>query len=334
MQTSSALAAFLSDQTRHERLQVAGQACRGKWLCQSAIVALGDRLQALSDTPPDNFADFAAALVDWASDHQWVDDLLALMLTEMGCDDFAVLPWQPQNTSVLKGISVLQKGQSNCTLTLVDADQLDMHPSNQLVFDTGFNLLAIVGGGPLLTELYRRNPDKTPGNTMVTLAERRWLIPGEQIALDCAHEQLRLVEARSDTVLLRFALSTGDAGARVTEYDIATGRALRTGCGDVSTSRMLALLSVAADGDDAQLLPVLNALTRHEDSLLRWQSMRMLVARTGLSALPILDEMAENDCDLAVRSVARQTQALLAQVQLAQPQLAKTDGERLAENVG
>lgn len=295
----------LPDIAQRNTARTAGRASRDAWLATPAAVELRATLARLATDGRHDLAGFDAALAMLDREHGWVNSLVQHWLELLASHDFADLPWRPLNNAALSGLEVMREGDASCALLSVDAAALSQDRDDLLVFDSGYNRFVVLAGGPLTVDRFRRAAD----GESVSHVMRTELSVGDGVSTDCGVEQLRMVAAPCDTILLRYSLH--DPAARsslVRAYDLRSGALAHTGCADPQVSRMLALLDVAMAADTAMLRPLLPQLAAHPDPQLRWQAMRIWLTRDMLAAHPRLREMASDDGSAQVRAAARAAQ--------------------------
>lgn len=312
MRVDARLSAFLADTDRQERLRVEGQRWVAAFTAHPPIARLSSALAQMSDNPPENVMDFAELLRPWTQSFGWVQDVVDSWLSQLASDDFARLPLIMQASPVFLGLALAVRGQANASLSLVNSMTLPKARSHNLVFDHGYSMVVLVGGGAVTAERFVQQRDGCGGSHMVKsqAAPLPLYVP---IALDCGQEQLRIISAEGDAVLLRFSCSKRCYGTRVFEYDTQSGRTLRTGVGDSAVSRKLALLQFVTMQNDVNVIEdALVQLVHDDDALLRWEAMRPLVCRYPDVAYPILSAMAKNDPDCQIREVAGRVMTMLS----------------------
>ena len=308
MQSCPGFDGFLADRERHCRIDDEGRELANQWNATEAVSSLGRVLQDLSEHLPSDKTAFASALASWTDDRQWISDFIAIALAAIKADPFAALPWRLQNTSAILGLGLLSRGRASCTMSIVDADMLALSQNNKIVFDSGYSMTIVIAGGPIGVEHFSL---VNGGRSVAFGGKETWTI-GDWRAQDCAVEQVRLVDAAQDTVLVRIAVAGDDPGSRVIEFDLRDSDKARYGIAVPSVSRHLALLEIAAQSGDDAIIPVLVDLCRHPEPMLRWQSLRFLTARNFSVATPFLEDIALHDQDSGVRAVAAQTLVIVA----------------------
>lgn len=299
MHRSAAFSRFLDDPDRQARLFAAGQNMRKAWAATPEAERLATVLQQLSDLPPADVASFVDLLRPLTADACWIRQLVDKWVTAMQQDMFAGLPWQSQQSASIQGLTLLQHGRASCSLLVVDGDALLTMTGDQVVFDHGMTLLWLLSG-----RLTGRSFSRAAGSTVITEGPAIRLEAGQMVATNCQQQQLTMTRADGDCVMLRVSVASGPPGTRVCEFSTQTGQLTRHGCGDGGTSRMLALLDIAAGAEFAELLPILRDLSDHADPALRWQAMRMWIVGDPQSALSRLTAMAACDGDADVRNAA------------------------------
>lgn len=306
MHRSAELVRFLNDHARQAELFSAGQRLRDEWLASPPAVRLAGVLQQLSEHPPSGPAAFRRRLGAVTGDPFWVRQLTDCWLAALRADMFADLPWQSQQTAAIQGLTLMQRARASCSLIVVDGDMLTGLSLDKVVFDHGMTLLWLLSG-ELQVSCYRR----IEGAKTISAGRQVMLRTGHIVASDCARRQWVMTAGNGDCILLRISLACGPPGARVAEYSTRTGQLVRQGCSDGATSRMLALLDVAAQAGADELLPLLADLAAHPDPALRWQAMRLWVARDAARARNQLAAMSVTDVDDGIRSVALTTLAII-----------------------
>ena len=245
----------------------------------------------------------------WTTERAWIADFASLALSAIGAEPFTTLPLRPQVTSVMMGLTLLSVGRASCTVSVVDADLLSLADNHRIAFDNGYSMIIVAAGGPVRVEHFAM----VNQGQKVTSRGTEALGVGDWRANDCACQQLRLVAAAQDTVLIRIAVAADNLGARITEFDLQNPTKAKVGIADPSVSRQLALLDIAVRADDDQIIPVLVDLCRHPEPMLRWQALRFLTSHKPCAATAILEDFALHDKDIGVRAVAAHTLAILAQ---------------------
>lgn len=312
MRVDARLSAFLVDADRQERLRVEGQQWAAAFTAHPPIARLSCVLAEMSENPPENVIDFAEILCPWTQSFGWVQDVVDSWRSQLVSDDFARLPLIMQASPVFLGLALAVEGRANASLSLVDSTALAQARSQNLIFDNGYSMVVPVGGGAVTAERFAMKRGAC-GDSHVVKSQAAPLPLYEPAAFDCEREQLRIISADGDAVLLRFSCSKRCYGTRVFEYDTQSGRALRTGVGDSAVSRKLALLQFVTMQDDVNVIEdALVQLVHDDDALLRWEAMRPLVCRYPDVAYPILSAMVKDDPDCQIREVAGQVMTMLS----------------------
>lgn len=271
---------------------------------------LAATLADIAGLDPATLTEFDKAVAPSCRRADWLTALVDEWIALLGRQSFADLPWMPLVSGAISGLELLRDGPASCALLCVDALCLSQADNDAVVFDSGFNHFVLVAGGAMDIEHYRRVDD----GSRVELTARRRMVRGDSFSTDCAVEQVRMVGAQTDTVLLRFSLQDMRARNGVIEaFDRNSGLLVRRGCADPKVSRMLALLDVAAAANPDALLPLLEQLSAHANPQLRWQAMRMWLARDALGAEPHLRTMATKDASHEVRMAATGALAVVEQ---------------------
>ncbi|MEQ1725978.1 MAG: HEAT repeat domain-containing protein [Sphingopyxis sp.] len=301
MHIDAEFSAFLTDKGRHGRLRAAGRRWAQGFRADPHITGLSAVLARMSDHLPERARDFADMLRPWTTSLDWVDGCVRRCREQAASDPFAQIPLGIQTNRVFLGLEIAVQGRANCVLSLIDSDVVANTRQNTIVFDNGYSLVLHVGGGAVTVERFVKNT--TDGRIV---SEGPATLPlHEPVLIDCEREQLRLIAADSDAVLLRFSCARKIKDSRITEYDTASGRALRTGIGNVATSRKAALLQfVAMQQNSPDLHDALIQLVDDDDRMVRWEAARHLISRYPAAADGVVRVMAANDPDDEVRHLA------------------------------
>ncbi|MEQ1687399.1 MAG: HEAT repeat domain-containing protein [Sphingopyxis sp.] len=271
------------------------------------MTGLSAVLAQMSEHLPDSAQDFADSLRPWTASLDWVHDCVRRCREQVASDHFAQIPLGIQTNRVFLGLELAVEGRANCALSLIDSAVVAKTKQDRIVFDSGYSMVVLVGGGTVTVERFVKNATDERIASEGTAA----LPPHEPVLIDCEREQLRLVVADNDAVLLRFSCSRQEKCSRIAEYDMASGRPLRTGIGNVATSRKMALLQfVTMQQGSPALRDVLTQLADDDDRMVRWEAVRHLTSRYPQAADGVVRAMAANDPDDEVRHLASRVAAM------------------------
>lgn len=300
MLTTPTLTQWLGDRDRQRRSAEVGGAAISRWAEAPAVARFRKAIRALGADTPCSAADLAERMRPWCDDRRWLDVLIHEAVGALRQDGFAELPLTLRSGSLVKGLMLADDGNASAALTIVAADRLAGWREEGLILEGGYSLILLVNQAPLTVDHYRLTGDK--GQPVDV--RRRTLGAGEWLAVDCGSEQIRMVAAERDAVVLRVAVGGAAANGVIRQVDPRTGQCVSVGVADPALSRTLALIDVAGLAPVAEATPALKQFARHGDHRVRWASMRGLLAANRTGAMPLLRTMQRSDPHPQLRQLA------------------------------
>jgi hypothetical protein len=308
MHPNPALVTAANDQVRMLAAQHVGRVAATAWRGRRDVADLAAVLAGFAARPPASAAAMALVLQPWLEDKAWLNAFVTEMVAAMHTDPLAALQFRMAQGRVTHGLVLLQSPGVEMTLTWVDAMKLPHARDRHVLLSAGFALLHVIDSGGLRITHHRLAEDAH----LLTAEPPLELANGETLAIDCDREAVRMLDARTDAVLLRVNLTLPARGDQVA-FDAETGVMLAHALGDDATSRMLPLLAVARlAGYAPRAATTLAELADDPDPRLRWAAMREWLVADTSAALPALHTMAERDCDGGIRKIAAQSAAFIA----------------------
>lgn len=277
------------------------------WSQNRSLNALALLAQQLDASPPATFGDFSARLPSWLDDGTWATTLVAEMLDTMRAAPMRDVALRGFAIGPMWGVTLAECPHAGVTLGLLDSLHIIAEPDAQLVFDDSFSLTMLLAGGPVLLDRFDRS---RPGG-LIDGRRQICLEPGDRLLLDHLHSQICMARLERDAIFLRIGCCRADADALALVYDSKSGVPVGQMCADITASRMLALIDVAAASQRHDKAEVFAALLHHPLAALRWQAARHWLATDAATALPVIAQMAQKDPDPALRRAAEATCAMM-----------------------
>lgn len=283
------------------------RALRAAWCSQPSVAALNDALAGLAAAPGLTPAMAVSALAPWLNDRGWIGDFIARNIAALADDAWCELPWRVQSGPVLTGLVIAHLPGVFVMLSRLDADMLAVTETPIVVFDGGISIMMLIAGGVPAIETYvcSAASDALP---TVRNAGRSLLTHGVAIACDCASQQIHIVDAAQDALLLRIVLTPPGGTTRIRAFERASGRLVTDGIAAPTSSRLAALLNVVGTGNSPRHRAIFAQLANHSEPFIRWQAMRRWLAADDSGAAHLaLCQMAHDDSDAALRALAHAT---------------------------
>lgn len=303
---------WAADRSRLDHLRAGGAALVRDWQARDDARGLRERLMRMDAALPPGVQAFAAELAPWLESDGWYRGLLERSCGAMSADPLADFPLGMQPGGMMRAIALVEAGGASATLALLSAEELRASARDDrrqaLVFGGGYSVVSLLAGS-IDVELWHRD-----GAAEHIVRGRSWTMhSGERMALDNQAEQMRILAAPRDAVILNMAVAGPPSGAVTLEFAVPGGALLRRGTADPAVSRMLALIELMPAAGAEGRCALLADLSEDAEPVLRWQAMRHCLAADVSGAMSRLTEMAGGDPDGAVRRAAQGTLALLAQ---------------------
>ena len=283
-----------------------------RWRDSDAFRRLAERFAGLGE---DDVGEIAHRAHDLLEDDDWTRALLAPGIAALAEDPWAQPPLAISRDPLRTGAVFFDAGCVVLTASVAAADALAALPPPASVIVPGrLAIVRYVQSGGARLHLWRAAAagaefgaaDAAPAVPLGSLP----LGDGVVLRLDGRTRGWWLSGAAADVVTLTATIRAGQAPL-MREYAVPSGAFLRCATLDERAARaqmLLTFLRVAGRRDAADRF---DAVSRDATPFLRWSAMREWLALDALAALPRLGEMAQADPSVEVRTVARDTLALV-----------------------
>lgn len=249
------------------------------------------------------------------SDHGWVGELIAPLITALADDPWFEPPFRVARDGLRIGTVLFENPEVSIAATVLSADALaTVPPPRSVVVPGRVTVTRYVRSGGARMRLWqaeemRADFSAATARPCAALPDRL-LADGEVVRIDGRTQGHILADATSDVVTLSATLRA-ETIPYAREYAIDTGALVRVATNDdraARTQMLLAYLRLAGRrGSEACFA----AATRDPAFFLRWAAMREWLASDAGAALPRLREMAVDDPNEEVRTAAGTTLAMI-----------------------
>jgi hypothetical protein len=283
-----------------------------RWRDSPTVRDLTARFAGLDDGDVGEIAHRAHDLLE---DDGWVEALLAPGIAALAEDLWIQPPLAVSRDPLKTGAVLFDAGSIVITASVTAADMLaTMPPPASVIVPGRLAIVRYVKSGGARLHLWHAPPagpdfsatDATPAAPLGDLP----LGDGVVLRLDGRKRGWWLAGATGDIVTLTATIRAGQAPL-MREYALPSGAFLRCATLDERAARAQMLLTFLRVAGRREAGDRFEAATRDAAAFLRWSAMREWLALDALAALPRLGEMAEADPSAEVRSVARDTLALV-----------------------
>lgn len=277
-----------------------GRARVRAWRALPAVRALDE---AFADCPLDAAEPAADRAERLLGDDGLVAALLDPLLAVLASDPLFEPPFRPRRDESRTGVVLFECPAASLVLSVTHAATLSAYPTPRTIALCGrVSVTRVVVAGEAHWRRWRASDDGTHCAAAPPVA----LGAGMVERIDGRREVRLLTGARRDVVALTATIRAG-AAPLLRQFDLASGRLLRTADGDDRSSRAQMLLTFLRASGRLDAEPRFEAATHDPAHQLRWAAMREWLMLDAGAALPRLAQMAGDDPHLHVRAAARRT---------------------------
>ena len=263
------------------------------------------------------FAEVAveSAVTTLFSEHGWVGDLVAPLITALAGDPWFEPPFRVARDGLRIGTVLFETPAVSIAATVLSADALAALPAPRTVVVSGrVTVTRYVRAGGARLRLWEAEPMHTDFSAatagLCRPAPDLRLADGAVVQIDGRTQGHVIADATSDVVTVSATLRA-QTTPYAREYAVETGALVRIASNDdraARTQMLLAYLRLAGRPGSGACFAV---ATRDPAFFLRWAAMREWLASDAGAALPRLREMAAGDPNAEVRAAALDTLALV-----------------------
>lgn len=262
-----------------------------------------------------NVGEIAHRAHELLEDDNWVDALLEPGIAALARDPWIQPPLAVSRDALKTGAVLFDAGSIVLTASVTAADILAaMPPPTSVIVPGRLAIVRYVKSGGARLHLWHAPPAEADFSAADAAAAAPLgdlpIGDGVVLRLDGRKRGWWLAGATGDVVTITATIRAGQAPL-MREYALPSGVFLRCATLDERAARAQMLLTFLRVEGRREASEQFAAATRDSAAFLRWSAMREWLALDTLAALPRLGEMAEGDPSNEIRTVARDTLALV-----------------------
>lgn len=249
------------------------------------------------------------ALADLVCDADLARQWLAERLT-LAAGDGIALP-TGRADAVMQSLVLFDDGRAQLSLALVCAHswhrQRESRPDtpNVIGFADGWTRIVFLSATDAAVQRFVFDGIRARQQPAETIAT------GQVLDIANARQSLRFSWLGGDVVMLRLLVRDADQGLAV-ECDTATGAVLRTRQAQSHEGRSQMIISLLRSLGRQDAVAVIADCINGWPPHLRWHGVREALATDSIAGFRLLTEMAEEDADAGLRTLAARTRSYLA----------------------
>jgi hypothetical protein len=246
-----------------------------------------------------------ARLEPFLADLSWLGALVLDWATAMQADPMALPALQATRNSALSNLVLVATPRISLVITQIAgvatrAPEIDLsRPAVRFAGQHG--LYRLLTAAPLSGKIAQISAEASHCRS-----RDQMLLASQVLTLDERREALWLAPPARTAMLLRATIKHSPAAA-IRSFSLADGAPIGTIHGDEGFARSAMLMSVLRALDLRAAAPILREMLADLRGQARWTVMRELIVLDPALAWPMLEDMAANDDDPALRTVAHAT---------------------------